>query len=105
MLDELLEVLRRTKFAERLAAAVPPLSPASLVQRYAALATIVTPEPIVRAVPTDADDDQVIVTALAAGAGLIVTGDSDLLALDPDNGIRILRSAEALDNLRGVSSD
>ena len=61
-----------------------------------ALATIVVPEPIERTVPTDADDDAVIATALAAGAELIVSGDSDLLALHPFRGMQILKSADAL---------
>jgi predicted nucleic acid-binding protein len=51
------------------------------MQRYQAITTIVTPEPIERTVPTDADDDAVIATALAADGTLIVTGDSDLLVM------------------------
>lgn len=99
MLDELAGVLNRSKFAERIAAAVPPATAASLLQRYAALATIVVPESIERTVPTDSADDMVIATALAANAELIVTGDSDLLVMHPFRGIRILTSAAALDSL------
>jgi len=53
------------------------------LQRYRALATIVTPGPIARTVPTDSAYDMVIATALAADAELIVTGDSDLLVMHP----------------------
>ena len=67
LLAELRGVLGRAKFAKRLAAAVPPSTPASVVERYAALAALVVPAPIERTVPTDADDDVVIATALAAG--------------------------------------
>ena len=54
-------------------------------------------------VPTDAADDMVVATALAASAELIVTGDSDLLVMHPFRGIRILKSAEALDHFSGTT--
>lgn len=38
----------------------------------------------------DPDDDKVLETALAGQADCIVTGDGDLLALDPFEGVRIL---------------
>ena len=101
MLDELLDVLSLSKFAQRLAAAVPPATPTSLIQRYVTLTTVVTPDPIERTVPTDVDDDMVIATALAAAAELIVTGDSDLLVLHPLRGMQILKATEALDYARG----
>lgn len=100
LLAELEDVLGRAKFARRLAAALPPDTPTSVVQRYAALATIVVPVPIGRTVPTDADDDAVIATALAADAVLIVTGDSDLLVLHPFGGIAIRQAADALEAIR-----
>lgn len=100
MLDELLDVLSRSKFRQRLAAAAPPATPASLMQRYVELATIVTPVPIERTVPTDVDDDKVIATALAAEADLIVTGDSDLLVLHPFQGIQIQKAAQALTHIK-----
>ena len=46
--------------------------------------------------PSDADDDVVIATAIAAGARLIVSGDSDLLVLHPFRGVPILTPAEAI---------
>ena len=60
------------------------------------LARVVKPPTIERTVPTDADDDVVIATALAAHADLIVTGDRDLQVLHPFQGIQILNAAEAL---------
>ncbi len=44
----------------------------------------------------DAKDDKYLELALAAGAGTIVSGDSDLLVLHPWRGVRILRPAEYL---------
>ncbi len=56
------------------------------------------PEPLP---PTsrDPDDDHVLGAALAAQAGLIVTRDQDLLALDPFRGIRILAAREAISTI------
>lgn len=45
----------------------------------------------------DPDDDIVLATALAGRADVIVTGDQDLLVLDPFQGIRILTPAAFLD--------
>ena len=50
--------------------------------------------------PADADDDAVIATALPAGAELIVTGDSDLLALHPFREMQILKTSDALESVQ-----
>ena len=42
----------------------------------------------------DAKDNRYLELALAAGAQAIVTGDDDLLLLDPWRGIRVLRPAD-----------
>ena len=44
----------------------------------------------------DAKDNQYLELALAAGATAIVSGDADLLTLDPWRGVRVLRPAEFL---------
>lgn len=44
----------------------------------------------------DSKDDKYLELALASGAGVIVSGDADLLALHPWRGVRILRPAEYL---------
>lgn len=44
----------------------------------------------------DAKDDKYLELALAAGAGTIVSGDADLLVLDPWHGVRILKPAAYL---------
>jgi putative PIN family toxin of toxin-antitoxin system len=48
----------------------------------------------------DADDDKFIQTALAAGASRLITGDDDLLCLDPLGELRILTPRAALDELQ-----
>ena len=44
----------------------------------------------------DAKDNKYLELALAAGAGVIVSGDADLLVLHPWRGVRILRPAAYL---------
>ena len=100
LLEELAGVLERRKFIAALASR--DLTPAFLTRRYGAVTTLVGPMPVNRAVPADADDDQVIAAALGAQADAIATGDGHLLALDPYRGIRILAPAAVLElvNLR-----
>jgi uncharacterized protein len=47
----------------------------------------------------DPDDDVFIHTAMAAGACAIVSGDADLLVLDPIGALRILNPRLALDSI------
>ena len=44
----------------------------------------------------DPDDDVFIHTALAAGAGWLITGDQDLLTVAPINGLQVCTPADAL---------
>ena len=80
----------------RIAKRISPLQrmALSIAIRQAALIVQVTPiPPICR----DPDDDVVLATAVSGGADTIVTGDQDLLVLDPFQGIRILTPAAFLD--------
>jgi len=45
----------------------------------------------------DPNDDMVLECAMVSGAQAIVTGDKDLLVLDPYNGIRIVTPMEFLE--------
>lgn len=62
---------------------------------------IVTPAPLTARVSRDADDDEVLATAVAASATLIVTGDQDLLVLRAYQGIDIITPREFLGRLPG----
>ena len=97
LLAELAEVIARDKFVQRVLAA--ELSAAALVQDYERLADIVEPQPLSVPVCRDPDDDHVLACALAAQATLIVSGDKDLLDLQPYKGIPILPAAAALQRL------
>jgi putative PIN family toxin of toxin-antitoxin system len=66
-----------------------------LQQRLARLWTLVEPSEIVTDC-TDPDDNRVLECALASQATHIVTGDRDLLALDPFRTVRIVQAAKFL---------
>jgi putative PIN family toxin of toxin-antitoxin system len=64
-----------------------------LQQRLARIWALVEPSEIVTDYP-DPDDNRVLECALASQATHIVTGDRDLLALDPFRTVRIVRAAK-----------
>jgi predicted nucleic acid-binding protein len=53
----------------------------------------------------DPDDDMVLECAVVAGAQLILTGDKDLLSLNPYKGILILTPAEFLADHSGSDAE
>ena len=55
--------------------------------------TLVTPEALESPVYRDPDDDVVLATAMAGRCAAIISGDQDLLVLDPFNAIRVLASS------------
>lgn len=95
LLAELAGILARAKFAKALAAT--GLSVEELVLGYADLATVVVSAAIPPAIAADPSDDHVLACAVTASADLIVSGDKHLHSLGGQyNGIRIVRSAEAV---------
>ncbi|MCY7303090.1 MAG: putative toxin-antitoxin system toxin component, PIN family [Thermoleophilia bacterium] len=85
LLHELEPVLRREHIARRIA----PDAATDLLAVIRSDATLVDDGPPARHVPNDPDDDYLVALALAAGAPVIVTGDTALLALELDR-LRIL---------------
>lgn len=94
LLAELADVLQRPKFAQRLARANATAH--TLVFGYAALAQLVVPAAIAPVIAADPDDDAVLACAIAAQAEVIVSGDSDLLALESYEGIPIITTAQLM---------
>jgi uncharacterized protein len=96
-LAELADVLGRRKLGEAVAAGGE--SPDALLQRYLTVVITVVPAPITPVVIADPDDDYVLACAVAAGADLIISGDSDLLDLKAYQGIPVVTAVEALARL------
>jgi putative PIN family toxin of toxin-antitoxin system len=90
-LRELFDVVMRPKFDAYVAADVRLVQ----IRRLAALAE---PVPIVRRVRLcrDAKDDMLLEIAANGGASHLVNGDSDLLGLDPFEGVRIVTPSDFL---------
>lgn len=83
LLDELSDVLVR-KLRQREADA------RAAARLFAETFTLALPEPLDPPVCRDRDDDVVLAAALAGKCAAIITGDKDLLVLDPFRGVRIL---------------
>ena len=98
LLDELLDVLSRQKFSQRLSQA--SLSPERIVADLRNIATLVKPINVPRVIQDDPDDDHVIACAVAASADLIVSGDKHLHGLGGYyRSIRIVNAADAVKTL------
>lgn len=93
---------RRVAGYERIRSRLRVADPTLFIAELARVADLVSsPLPPITAVKDDPTDDLVIATALAGGAGWIVTGDrAHLLPLDPFAGVRIVGPAEFLAELR-----
>ena len=97
LLEELADVLIRPSLAKRLAA-IGKTAQAVLAD-YVEIVDVVAPAEVPRVVPHDADDDHVIAAAVAGGAELLVSGDSDLLGIGSHQGVGIVSAAEAVRRL------
>ncbi|HMW55734.1 MAG TPA: putative toxin-antitoxin system toxin component, PIN family [Accumulibacter sp.] len=99
LLDELADVLTRPSATKRLA--IIGRMVREVLADYVEAMEVVEPEHVPRVVPDDADDDQVIAAALAAGADWVVSGDADLLTLGSYQNIPILSAAQAVQRIAG----
>lgn len=99
LLDELADVLTRPSATKRLA--IIGKTAREVLADYVEAVEVVEPEHVPRVVPNDADDDQVIAAAVAAGADWIVSGDADLLSMGSHQGIPIITAAQAAQQITG----
>jgi putative PIN family toxin of toxin-antitoxin system len=98
VLAELLAVLQREKFADRLQ--LINKTPAQFLQNYRALVEMVEVTPLPQPVCDDPDDDAVLACAISGGADVIVSGDDHLLRLDGYAGIQVIKPAEFLSRFK-----
>lgn len=94
LLEELSDVLTRPAARKQLT--LVGRSPRDVLADYLTLIELVVTQPLPAPVSRDPDDDAVLACALAAKAGLIVSGDRDLLDLGRFEGIPILSATHAL---------
>ncbi len=99
LLQELLAVLRRDKFAQPIRRA--GLSAEELVSGFAALAVVIRPPALSPVIQDDPDDDAVLACALACKADYIISGDRHLLTLRQFRDIPILTPADFLHTFPG----
>ena len=97
LLQELADVLTRPSATKRLALIGKTVH--DVLADYVEAVELVEPATVPRVVPSDADDDHVIAAAVAAGATLIVSGDSDLLSMGSHQGIEISSAAMAVETV------
>jgi putative PIN family toxin of toxin-antitoxin system len=100
LVEQLRDVLSRDKFDAYLAREDRERLLAGLIQD----AELIVPSTHIQ-VCRDPDDDMVLELAVSSGVLLIVTGDKDLLELNPFRGIRIIRPAEFLNLLDQPESE
>ena len=86
LLNELRDVLEK-KFRQR------AIDMRAALQLFGETFTLVTPDPLDPPACRDRADDVVLATALAGECAAIITGDQDLLILNPFRGIHVLPSA------------
>lgn len=96
ILEELVDVLARPRIRRKYG--VTEAMVAILLDLIALRGLEVRPERAIRAC-RDPDDDIFLEAAVAGGADFLVTGDGDLLDLDPFETVRIVRPAEFLERL------
>ena len=95
LLLEIDSVLMRPGIASR----VDPHLTASFVDAYKRACILAEPKSIVT-VCRDPQDNRVLEAALDANVAFVVTGDADLLVLDPFEGVRIVSPADTEELLR-----
>jgi len=81
--DPKMEVLER-KFSQR------PIDVRAALQLFAETFTLVTPDTLDPPACRDREDDVVLATALAGDCAAVITGDEDLLILNPFRSIHVL---------------
>lgn len=101
LFDEFVEKLNLPRIREKYHIDAQTIQ--TFVAELAASGEIVVPTRRIQ-VCRDADDNAVLEAAVSSRANYIVTGDEDLLVLDPFEGIRIVTPRVFLDALSGLKT-
>lgn len=95
--EELLEVLQRPKFSQKLA--LLNSSAQQVVNRFISWVEVIEVGEVAKVVISDPDDDQIIACAKLANADFIISGDADLLNVNGNISIPIVNAGQFLDIL------
>lgn len=98
LLSELADVISRPKFDAILVRS--NTSRNSILDELHRLAEVIEPPSLLQQVCRDADDDEVLATAIAGQADIIVSGDDDLLSLKIYQNIPIVTPATAIQMIK-----
>ncbi len=97
MIDELVETLDKPRLKAHWTK--QKIDIVGLIEAYREMLVLVVPKPLGKPVSRDSDDDEIIATALAAKAQLLVSGDKDLLVLGAYEGVALVTVNEAMARL------
>lgn len=97
-MSELADVISRPKFDAILVRS--NTSRNSILDELHRLAEVIEPPSLLQQVCRDADDDEVLATAIAGQADIIVSGDDDLLSLKIYQDIPIVAPAAAMQMIK-----
>ena len=92
IVHRLIDVLGRPRFHDRL----PNDRLNAFLHGFQGYAEPFTPDPTVKGIADDEEDDFVLGTAVAAGADYLVTGDTGLLSIGEYRGVKIVTAREFL---------
>ena len=98
LLSELADVISRPKFDAILVRSKTSIN--HTLAELHRLVEVIKPPPLPQPVCRDADDDEVLATAIAGLADFIVSGDDDLLSLKIYRDIPIVTPAEAVQRIK-----
>ena len=96
LLEEIADVLSRPRIRRRLSADDAQLFLADVAAQVVMLADPLDPPTVCR----DPDDDYLVALAMIAGAEVLVSGDDDLLAVEPARaGVEVMTPRQLVDRL------